>query len=137
MQLDALNEITIAEIHRRYRDGSLTAVQLVQWYLDRIEALDRAGPKINAIISLNPDILSQARACRARSRTRLPSPLRTPSAPRSPPRGLAARRTSVPCPLAQTAQEPRGIALTLSLDKARSSDLFRKESDDKVSLMCC
>ena len=63
MQLDALNEITIAEIHRRYRDGSLTAVQLVQWYLDRIEALDRAGPKINAIISLNPDILSQARAC--------------------------------------------------------------------------
>ena len=63
MQLDALNEITIAEIHRRYRDGSLKAVQLVQWYLDRIEALDRAGPKINAIISLNPDILAQARAC--------------------------------------------------------------------------
>ena len=63
MQPDALNEITIAEIHRRYRDRSLTAVQLVQWYLDRIEALDRAGPKINAIITVNPEILAQARAC--------------------------------------------------------------------------
>ena len=35
--------------------GELTARELVERYLERIEALDRQGPALNAIIELNPD----------------------------------------------------------------------------------
>jgi amidase len=53
-------ETTIADIHAAYRDGSLTARQLVQMYLDRIEAYDKKGPSINSVISLNPEALEAA-----------------------------------------------------------------------------
>lgn len=55
-----LMETTIAEVHAAYRSGSLTAHQLVQMYLDRIEAYDKNGPKLNAVISLNPQALAEA-----------------------------------------------------------------------------
>ena len=44
-------ETTIADIHAAYQSGDLTARQLVQMYLDRIEAYDRNGPIINAVIA--------------------------------------------------------------------------------------
>lgn len=53
-------ETTIADIHAAYRDGSLTARQLVQVYLDRIDAYDKKGPSINSVISLNPNALQEA-----------------------------------------------------------------------------
>ena len=53
-------DTTIADIHAAYRAGTLTARRLVQMYLDRIEALDKNGPKINALISLNPQALAEA-----------------------------------------------------------------------------
>ena len=53
-------ETTVAEIHRGYESGTLTARQLVQLYLDRIEAYDRNGPRINSIITLNPAALEEA-----------------------------------------------------------------------------
>lgn len=53
-------ETTIADIHAAYRSGTLTARQLVQSYLDRIEAYDQQGPAINALISLNPAALDEA-----------------------------------------------------------------------------
>jgi amidase len=53
-------ETTIAEIHAAYRSGGLTARQLVQAYLDRIEAYDRNGPAINSVISVNPRALEEA-----------------------------------------------------------------------------
>ncbi len=53
-------ETTIAEIHAAFQDGSLTARQLVQLYLDRIEAYDQQGPAINALISINPGALDEA-----------------------------------------------------------------------------
>jgi len=53
-------EATIAEIHAAYREGRLTARQLVQMYLDRIEGYDRNGPAINSVISLNPKALEEA-----------------------------------------------------------------------------
>jgi Asp-tRNA(Asn)/Glu-tRNA(Gln) amidotransferase A subunit family amidase len=53
-------ETTISEIHGAYRSGDLTARQLVQIYLDRIEAYDQQGPEINALISLNPAALDEA-----------------------------------------------------------------------------
>ncbi|MFQ5851667.1 MAG: amidase [Candidatus Binatia bacterium] len=55
-----LLETTIDDIHSAYKSGQLTSHQLVQMYLDRIEAYDKKGPAINAIITLNPKALEEA-----------------------------------------------------------------------------
>jgi Asp-tRNA(Asn)/Glu-tRNA(Gln) amidotransferase A subunit family amidase len=53
-------ETTIDDIHAAYKSGQLTCRQLVQTYLDRIEAFDKQGPNINAIITLNSEALKEA-----------------------------------------------------------------------------
>ena len=53
-------ETTVQEIHSAYASGSLTARQLVQLYLDRIEAYDQQGPTINAVITLNEEAMEDA-----------------------------------------------------------------------------
>jgi Asp-tRNA(Asn)/Glu-tRNA(Gln) amidotransferase A subunit family amidase len=55
-----LLEATIDDIHSAYQSGQLTAHQLVQLYLDRIEAHNKKGPAINAIITLNSKALEEA-----------------------------------------------------------------------------
>jgi Asp-tRNA(Asn)/Glu-tRNA(Gln) amidotransferase A subunit family amidase len=55
-----LVEASIKDIHDAYRSGQLTSRQLVQLYLDRIEAYDRNGPTINSIITVNPKALEEA-----------------------------------------------------------------------------
>ena len=59
MSFDVI-ETTIADIHAAYQSGQLTCRQLVQSYLDRIQAYDKNGPTINAIITINPDALKEA-----------------------------------------------------------------------------
>src|ERR1043165_6915254 len=56
-----VREATIEDIHAALRARRLTCVQLVQKYLDRIDAYDRKGPAINAIITINPNALVDAR----------------------------------------------------------------------------
>ena len=53
-------EATIKDIHSAYGSGQLTARRLVQMYLDRIDAYDRKGPALNAIITLNSQALEEA-----------------------------------------------------------------------------
>lgn len=53
-------EASIADIHAAMAAGELTARELVQLYLDRIEAYDKQGPAINAIITINPNALARA-----------------------------------------------------------------------------
>lgn len=53
-------EATIDDIQSAYTSGQLTARQLVQMYLDRIEEYDQKGPTINAIITLNSEALKEA-----------------------------------------------------------------------------
>src|SRR5512146_2458458 len=55
-----LEEATIADIHRGFRDRSLTCRQLVQRYIDRIEAYDRKGAALNSIVTVNPGALAEA-----------------------------------------------------------------------------
>jgi len=55
-----LQETTIADIHKAFADGSISARGLVELYLNRIEALDRNGPQINSIITVNPQALEDA-----------------------------------------------------------------------------
>jgi amidase len=59
MAFDLL-ETTIEDVHSAYKAGQLTARQLVQMYLDRIEAYDKQGPALNAIITINSKALEEA-----------------------------------------------------------------------------
>lgn len=52
-----LEEATIADVHNAFRSGELTAKKLVEMYLKRIEAYDRKGPGLNAVITVNPGAL--------------------------------------------------------------------------------
>ena len=53
---------TIAELNAAFNAGTLTAEQLVRLCLARIQAYDRQGPVLNAVITLNPKALEIARA---------------------------------------------------------------------------
>ncbi|MEO5670505.1 MAG: amidase family protein, partial [Ramlibacter sp.] len=49
-------------VHAAFASGTLTCVALVQAYLARIEAYDRQGPALRALITLNAEALAQAAA---------------------------------------------------------------------------
>ncbi len=71
-----LSTATLADINAACDAGALTSEKLVQLYLNRIAAYDKAGPKINAVITLNPHALDEARALDAERKARGPrSPL--------------------------------------------------------------
>jgi amidase len=53
-------EATIADIEAAIRSKELSCRQLVQSYLDRIEAYDKKGPALNSIILVNPNALASA-----------------------------------------------------------------------------
>jgi amidase len=55
-------EATISDINAAFKDGSLTSEKLVKMYLDRIEAYDRKGPEIRAMITINPNAIEDARS---------------------------------------------------------------------------
>ena len=55
-----LEEATIAGIHAAMTGGQLTCRALVEHYLRRIEAYDKKGPALNAIVVVNPDALKEA-----------------------------------------------------------------------------
>jgi hypothetical protein len=53
-------EATIDDIQKGFKDGTLTAHQVTQMYLDRIDAYDKHGPIINSVITINPKALEDA-----------------------------------------------------------------------------
>ncbi len=55
-----LQEATIADIQAAMDADALTSVELVQLYLDRIEAYEATGPGINALIAVNDRALTVA-----------------------------------------------------------------------------
>ena len=61
---DELEEPGIEELQARMSSGQVTARQIVERYLARIEALDRNGPAIRSIIETNPDALEIADSAR-------------------------------------------------------------------------
>lgn len=58
----ALNEITIDQLQQKMKSGEYTAHSITQLYLDRINQIDKAGPKLNSVIELNPDAMAIADA---------------------------------------------------------------------------
>lgn len=55
-----LEEITIADLQNGMKSGKFTARSLVEKYTARIDAIDKRGPAVNAIIQMNPDALAIA-----------------------------------------------------------------------------
>ena len=56
-----VEEASIADIHAAIKGGRVTCRSLVEQYLRRIEAYDKNGPALNAIVLTNPDALKQDR----------------------------------------------------------------------------
>jgi amidase len=57
-----LDELSISELQDGMKSGKYSGRSLAEKYLARIEALDKQGPGINALIEINPDALSLADA---------------------------------------------------------------------------
>src|SRR5437016_1438621 len=55
-----LNEVTIDILQQKMQSKEYTSRSITEKYLKRIDAIDKAGPKLNAIIQLNPDALKIA-----------------------------------------------------------------------------
>ncbi|TAK40218.1 MAG: amidase [Lysobacteraceae bacterium] len=58
----AVEEATVAQLQAGMAAGSFDSHALTQAYLDRIAALDDAGPMLGAVIELNPQALAEADA---------------------------------------------------------------------------
>ena len=57
VELNEFNELTVNELQEKVKSGKLTYLGLTEFYLYRIEQLDKLGPQINAVIQVNPDAL--------------------------------------------------------------------------------
>jgi Asp-tRNA(Asn)/Glu-tRNA(Gln) amidotransferase A subunit family amidase len=57
-----LEELTVDAFHNALRKGALTAAELVDWYLARVQAHDRAGAQIQAVVTINPMARDEAAA---------------------------------------------------------------------------
>ncbi|MGD0360481.1 MAG: amidase [Bryobacteraceae bacterium] len=67
-----LEEATVDDLRKRMTAGSLTARALTNQYLERIAAIDKRGPSLNAVIEINPDALAIATALDAERKAKGP-----------------------------------------------------------------
>lgn len=57
-----LNEITIDSMQEKFASGKYSSEQVTNLYLKRIEAIDKNGPSLHAVIEINPDAISISQA---------------------------------------------------------------------------
>jgi len=70
-----LEELTIADLQQGMQTGRFTARGLCEQYLARIEALDRRGPALHAVLETNPDVFQIADALDRERKKRVRGPL--------------------------------------------------------------
>jgi amidase len=71
-----IDERDIASLQADLKAGRMNSETLVRAYLQRIDAIDRDGPSLNAVIELNPEALAIARVLDAeRAQGKLRGPL--------------------------------------------------------------
>ncbi|TAM54483.1 MAG: amidase [Paraburkholderia sp.] len=63
-----VTEKSVQELHAAQASGLVTACELVRGYIDRIQAFDRDGPRLNSIVALSPSALDEAAALDAERR---------------------------------------------------------------------
>ncbi len=73
------DDASVAELQAAMKAGTLTSEKLVQLCLARIQAYDNQGPKLHAVMALNPKALEEARALDAELKAK---------GPRSPVHGM-------------------------------------------------
>ncbi len=62
-------ELSATDAAAKLASGEVSSHDLTQAYLDRIAAMDKKGPGLNAVIELNPDALKEADALDAERKT--------------------------------------------------------------------
>src|SRR6266705_2406968 len=67
-----LEDATIAELQAGMKSGKYTARGLTAAYVQRIDALDRKGPALRAVLEMNPDALVQAEVLDAERKAKGP-----------------------------------------------------------------
>jgi len=72
VQATGLSALTIADLNRAFASGALTSERLIELYVARIEAYDKAGPALNSVLWLNPRAIETARALDRERRERGP-----------------------------------------------------------------
>lgn len=55
-----LIEMSISELQKLMETGRMSSKEIAQWYLRRIEQIDKKGPALNSVVEINPDALSIA-----------------------------------------------------------------------------
>ena len=55
-----MREQSISEYQEKMTSGELTARQLAELFLERIDSIDRNGPRLNSVLETNPDALTIA-----------------------------------------------------------------------------
>jgi amidase len=71
-----LNEVTVTQLQEMMQSGKLSSKSLTKMYLRRIEEIDKKGPKLNAVIEINPDAIAIATSLDAeRKAGKIRSPL--------------------------------------------------------------
>src|SRR5437588_9610696 len=65
-----LDEATIGQLRAAIDGGRETAASLTRKYLDRIAAIDKAGPALNSVIEINPDAVAIAEALDAEQKAK-------------------------------------------------------------------
>ncbi|MFP4457007.1 MAG: amidase family protein [Clostridia bacterium] len=57
-----LHKLSLIELSELLDKGEVTSYQLVRYFLTRIEQYDMQGPKVNAVLEINPEALQIAKA---------------------------------------------------------------------------
>ncbi len=58
--MSELEEATIADLKRLMESGQLSARELTEWYVERIQRLDSSGPRLRSVLEVAPDALEVA-----------------------------------------------------------------------------
>lgn len=56
----SVEEVTISQLQQAYTKRQLTVREVVQQYLDRIERIDRSGPRLNSVVTVSDAALARA-----------------------------------------------------------------------------
>jgi amidase len=61
-QFEFTKSWTLSELSDAIQAGDVSSEKAVETYLERIELIDKSGPKLQSILTINPDALKDARA---------------------------------------------------------------------------
>lgn len=57
-----LDETSISNLQEKFGSGKYTSQEVTRLYLERIKAIDHAGPSLHSVIEVNPDAMAIAKA---------------------------------------------------------------------------